>query len=166
MALIVEDGSIVAGANTYVSDADYTTYAAQRGKTVGATEAEREKELILAMDYIESHRAQFQGTKVSSTQPLQWPRSGVYIDGHLVDSDTIPQELKNAQIEAAILTRSMDLLVSENGQNVQSEKLGELQVSYFQQGSWQSVRTDTVDVWLDVLLSGSSNGFAFEVVRG
>lgn len=165
MTLIVEDGSIVAGANTYVSDSDYTTYAAARGKTIGSSAATREQELILAMDYIESHRNQFQGTKVSSTQPLQWPRSGVYIDGFLIGSDEIPQDLKNAQIEAAILANSTALLPSGSTQNVQSEKLGELQISYFQGGSWETLRTDSIDVYLDPLLDGDSGLYTFRVDR-
>jgi hypothetical protein len=165
MALIVEDGSIVANANSYVSDADYTAYAAARGKTIGASAAIRDQELILAMDYIESHRAQFQGSKVSSAQALQWPRTGAYIDGFAIGSDEIPQELKSAQIEAAILANSTALLPSGNTQNVQSEKLGELQISYFQNGSWETLRTDSIDVYLDVLLDGDSGIYTFRVDR-
>jgi hypothetical protein len=165
MALIVEDGTLVANANTYVDDAEYTAYAAARGKTIGTNTAEREKELILAMDYIESYRKDFKGSKVSSSQALQWPRSGVYIDGYLTGSDEIPEELKRAQMEAAVLTRSMSLLVSKNTQNIQSETLGPMSVSYFQNGSWEQVRTDTIDVWLNVLLDIANNGFSFEVSR-
>ena len=166
MALIIEDGSKVSGANSYVTDAEYVAYAAARGKTIGSTQAAREQQLILSMDYIEGHRAQFKGSKVASTQALQWPREGVYIDGFELSSAFIPQELKNAQMEAGILEQTMALLISETvDSNVQSEKLGSLQISYFQQSGKKEVRTDTVDVYLDPLLDGSGSGYSFEVVR-
>lgn len=165
MTLVVEDGTIVSGANSYVSDSDYTTYAAARGKTIGTSATIREQELILAMDYIESHRSQFKGLKVSSTQPLQWPRSGVYIDGFLIASDEIPTDLKSAQIEAAILASSTALLPSGSTQNVQSEKLGEMQITYFQNGSYETLRTDSIDIYLQPLRTGSSNFYSFKVGR-
>ena len=68
-------------------------------------------------------------------------------------------------MEAAVLTRSMSLLVSKNTQNIQSETLGPMSVSYFQNGAWEQVRTDTIDVWLNVLLDIANNGFSFEVSR-
>ena len=74
--IIVEDGSVVAGANSYVTEAELTTYAADRGITLTAA---TDVLLIKAMDYIES--LSFIGTKFSEGQSLQWPRSNVYIDG-------------------------------------------------------------------------------------
>ena len=98
MTLIIETGAKVAGSNTYVSDAEYVAYAAARGKSIGVDATAREIELIKSMDYIEGHRSEFKGIKVAFDQSLQWPRTGVYIDNYQIDSDVIPQELKNAQM--------------------------------------------------------------------
>jgi hypothetical protein len=165
MTLIVEDGSQVSNANSYVSDSDYTTYAAARGRTIGTSAANREIELIKAMDYIESHRDRFKGDKKSQSQALQWPRYNVELDGYAVDSDSIPQELKNAQMEAAILLNGSELLKTGSYQNVQREKLGELEVSYFSGGSYDLPRTDTIDVYLDLLLSASGSKINAPVFR-
>lgn len=153
MALIVEDGSIVANANTYASDSAYTAYASQRGITIGADATAREAELINAMDYIESHRDKFKGYKVSQNQSLQWPRQGVYIDQYLFASDAIPQELINAQIEAAIAVSSgTSIKKTGDYQNVQSESIGDLSVSYFSGGSFQGLQLDGVNFYLKSLL--------------
>ena len=41
MALIIEDGTIVTGANSFTTDAEFVAYAALRGLVIPATEAER-----------------------------------------------------------------------------------------------------------------------------
>jgi hypothetical protein len=157
MALIIEDGTQIANSNTYVSDAEYVAYAAARGKTIGADATAREIELIKAMDYIEGHRARFKGDKVASTQSLQFPRSNVSIDNFYIDSNVIPDELKNAQMEAAIIVNATELLQQGEVKDVQKEKVDVMERSYFNGGSWTTIRTDTVDVYLNVLLK--DNGF-------
>ena len=165
MTLIIEDGTQVASSNTYVTDAEYVAYAAARGKTIGTTATLREIELIKAMDYIESHRRQFKGIKVAYDQSLQWPRYSVFIDGFDIDSDAIPDELKNAQMETAIAYNSIEVLTTGANQNVQSESMGELSVSYYSGGSWQSPQLETVSVYLDVLLDSSAVGVSARVSR-
>ena len=157
MSLIVEDGTQVANANTYVSDSDYTTYATARGATVGADATAREIELIKAMDYIESFRNDFQGRKTSSTQALQFPRIGVYIDGYSINSDSIPGELQRAQMEAAIINNSTDILpgavTTTPTQNVQKEKVGSIEKEYFDQGqAVTTVNLTSVMVYLQPLM--------------
>ena len=158
MTLIVETGTKVANSNTYVSNTEYVVYAADRGKTIGSSATAREIELIKAMDFIEGHREQFKGFKVSFDQSLQWPRNSVWIDGFPVDFDVIPEELKRAQMEAAIAINTFELLNTGKTQNVRSERLGQLEVEYFDGGSWEDSRADTVDVYLNVLLRNASTG--------
>jgi len=165
VTLVIEDGSIVTGANSYVDDAEYVAYALARGKTIGSDATAREIELILAMDYIESFRDQFKGVKVQFDQPLQWPRSGVYIDGYIVDFDSIPQELKDAQMEAGIVGNSTNLLKSGTNQNIAKEKLGDMEIEYFNGGSWESVQTDNIDAKFNVLLSNSGFGINANAFR-
>ena len=73
--IVVEDGTGLASSNSYVSEADFATYAADRGVTITGTSAVL---LIQAMDSIEEEN--FKGNKYTDAQALQWPRDGVYID--------------------------------------------------------------------------------------
>ncbi len=95
--IIIEDGTVVPGANSYVTEAELTTYAADRGITLTAA---TDVLLIKAMDYIES--LSFIGSKGSKGQPLQWPRSNVYIDGFYFVPTTIPPALQTGQIATAL----------------------------------------------------------------
>ena len=96
MSLIIEDGSIVADANSYVTVLELDTYCSNRGITLSATtEAEKEALSFKAMDYIECNV--YQGYKTNTEQSLQFPRYPVYIDNQLIDSNAIPATLKKAQ---------------------------------------------------------------------
>lgn len=97
MTLIVEDGTHVPNANTYVSAADFTTYAAARGYTPILP---AEQLLIEAMDYIEG--LPFQGIKQQMLQLLQFPRYRLYIDGYPLLANTIPVQLINGQCQVAM----------------------------------------------------------------
>ena len=163
MALIVENGTMVNGANSYVSDADYVAYASARGYTIGAFGGAREIELIKAMDYLESYRDQFKGTKVNRDQALQWPRVSVFVDGFQIDSNSLPKELLKAQMELAYQSISYDLSPSGTYQNVQSQQLGTLSISYFSGGSYQGVQLKSVMVFLNELISNSSGHVAIRV---
>ena len=95
--ITVEDGSIVTGANSYITAAQLSTYATDRGITLSGTASQL---LLQAMDYLESLK--YQGDKRDEDQPLQWPRDWVVVDGYQIDNDTIPQLLKDGQAEVAI----------------------------------------------------------------
>lgn len=133
MALIVEDGSIVPGAETYATAAELVTYAAKRNLTIPSTTAEQEVLLIKAMDYLEGF--DYKGVRsYPRDQSQPWPRYGAYVNDYMIYSDEIPQNLKNAQMEAAIAAINIDLSTNEIYNNVQSEKLDVLEVSYFPGG--------------------------------
>jgi hypothetical protein len=93
--IVVEDGSIVASANSYVSAADLSTYATDRGITINGTAAVL---LIQAMDYLEQQ--DFQGYKYTDDQALQWPRGDVYIDGYYVSVSTIHNHLSTHSVRS------------------------------------------------------------------
>jgi hypothetical protein len=156
--LIIEDGSIVPNANSYVTDEEFKQYADLRNKDIPATQPDREALLIKAMDYLASKESKMQGYRVDPVnQSLPYPRSGVYLYCTIVPNNAIPQSLKIAQIEAALAAKENDLLVTTSSQNVASEKLGDMEVSYFSGGSWANIRLDTVDAQLNPLLVGGGN---------
>ncbi len=164
MALIIEDGSEVLGANSYVTDAEYVAYAALQGLTIGVDAPAREIELLKGVNFIESHRDQFKGLKNNKEQPLQYPRNGVWIDSFSVDSDEIPKELKNAQFEAAIAENQLSLLKTEDKSNVASVSVDVISQSFHPGGDWAIARTERIDVHLRPLLRNSSS-FMAQVIR-
>jgi len=123
--IVVETGTGSATSNCYVSEADLTTYATDRGITITGDNAEL---LIQAMDYIES--LEYRGWKYTEAQALQWPRSAVYVDGYIVDSDEIPRLLVDALCEVALgIDGGVNPLASEDRMTL-SEKVGDLAVTY------------------------------------
>lgn len=157
MAIIVENGSIVTNANSYVSEAELAAYATARGVTLTG---DQEVLLIKAMDYIEGQN--FKGVKWTRDQPLQWPRNDVWLDGYLLDASSIPQLLKNAQMEAAIsIDGSVDPL-ADIPRLESSVTVGPISVSYEKGGNATTI-SQKIGVQLKKLLA--SNFMSFEVSR-
>lgn len=158
MTLIVEDGTIVANANTYVSAATLTSYATARGITLVSAP---ELLLIQAMDYLESK--DFIGVKDTRDQTTEWPRFGAYIDGYPIDTNYIPQLLKDAQCEIAIaIDISQDPSVAIQPA-VKTETVDVISVTY-KDGGASTVINRKIALKLNKLLVGG--GSAFVVVKG
>ena len=154
--LIIEDGTIIANANSYTTDAELVAYAAARGLTIDATESARDILQIKATDFLEGKI--YIGSKVEpDNQYLMFPRSNVYAFERTIDSDEIPRELKYAQMEAAIAAYSQSLLVNSSENNTQRETLGSLEVEYFSRGSSERIRLDRVNNYLSPFLANNSD---------
>jgi hypothetical protein len=108
MTLIIEDGTIVAGAESYASASDLAAYALKYGYTVPATTVEQEQLLMKAMLTVESKA--YQGYRTDSIQSLSFPRTGVYVDDILLDSDSIPSQLSDGQMAMAVDGYTTDFL--------------------------------------------------------
>jgi hypothetical protein len=76
MALVVEDGTARADAESYCSVAAADTYHANRGNTVWAalTQTVKEQCLRKATDYMVVYRNAWDGYRKTTTQALDWPR--------------------------------------------------------------------------------------------
>jgi hypothetical protein len=148
MTLIIEDGSQVVGANSYITTTELTTYATARGVTLTAS---AEVLIISAMDYIES--LAYQGYKVSSTQALQWPRSYVYIDGYAFASDDIPQHLKDGLAQVAIAIDAGNGPLTTIGRAKKKVKAGPVEVEYADNATSVAV-VRTISAALYKLLDG------------
>jgi len=98
MTIIVEDGSQVAGSNSYTSLADARSYALARGVVLSAIDADLEAQVLFAMDYLESFSLRFKGCRYSRDQSLSWPRMGVVIDGWPWSGIEIPRQVITAQL--------------------------------------------------------------------
>ncbi len=117
--------TVTVDTDSYIDEAELQAYAAARGVTLNGDPS---VQLIKAMDYLESQS--FKGTKTDTAQPLQWPRTGVYIDGVLIDSDTVPQEVKDAQAVIAVsIDQGYDPMATY-GPAVKREKVDVIEIEY------------------------------------
>lgn len=96
MALIIETGSIVAGANSYVTVAEARPYVESRGGSFPIEDLDGEYLILKAMDFFESHNERFKGDIVSKAQPLSFPRQNFEAEGWNWSSDEIPRQVKTA----------------------------------------------------------------------
>ena len=146
-------------ANSYVTEAELESYAGARGITLSADPATL---LIKAMDYAET--LSFPGQKTSETQPLQWPRKNVRLDGYAVPDNFIPAALKNAQIATAVaIDQGRDPLAPiEPG--VKSETVGPISVEYQDGASSRALSVDISRAWAKLTAAGGGAN-QMQVVR-
>ena len=139
MSLIVEDGSVVAGAESYLSLADADSYHTDRDNTKWTgVDAEKEAALRKATDHLrQAYRLRWKGMPVSAVQDLDWPRSGVIVEdwaedlGEELGTDVVPQEVKSVTAELAL--RALDGSLAPDlprGGRIKSEKVDVIAVSY------------------------------------
>jgi hypothetical protein len=135
MSLVIENGTGVANAVSYVTTAEVTSYATTRGIVLpDATDAAVEILIHKAMDMLESLESQFQGIRVTSTQPLAWPRKEVSLNGFPVPENTVPALLKKALCQLATDASQIDLMPRGDGREVIREKVDVLETEYAARG--------------------------------
>lgn len=160
MSIVVEDGTIVTGANSYVTTTELSTYATDRGITILGTTSIL---VLQAMDYIEAQN--FKGYKKTAAQPLVWPREYVYIDGYLFDNDGIPEQLKNGQMAAALAIDAGNSPYAVIERQIESERVDVIEVRY-QKGAVANTIDPAINQALRKLLNGSNYGNTFTVSKG
>jgi hypothetical protein len=176
MSLIVEDGTGLATAESYISVADASTYHSNRGNAAWAalaSDAVREQNLRKATDYmVQCYRSAWKGVRVGVVQALDWPRFNVYSDESLVGamfvfdrfliaSNVVPVEVQRACAELA-LKASAGELNPDLEQGVVSETVGPISTTY-NVSTPQYKRFRAIDMMLHVLLE--SNGVCVSVGR-
>lgn len=152
MTIIVEDGTIVSGANSYVSEAEFATFYGARNITLSG-DFTAEQLLILAMDYIES--LNYIGIKRQYTQGLQWPRTNVVIDGYYQDIDIIPTELKNGLMQTAIAIDQGNNPQQNAPRRTKREKVEGLEVEYADGASAVVIDRKVMGFLRKLLVAGS-----------
>src|SRR5262249_40434434 len=106
MTIVVEDGTGLSTANSYVSEDEADAYFDDRANDTWANStADKEAALIRATQSLDViYWTRFSGTKLNGRdQALQWPRTGATdVLGNVIDSDEIPVEIKQATFELAV----------------------------------------------------------------
>lgn len=168
MALIIETGAIVTSADSYVTRADYITYAASRGVTIADTDATDIK-LRKAAEFIDSHEPNLKGSKVQKDQPLSFPRTGFNAEGFYWNSNEIPRQVILAQMAIALdLEAGIDIYNPPTNPNLAKRSVsvdGAVSVEYaIESGGQQKVgRTSTATAIMSTLLK--NNGLSMAMVR-
>lgn len=135
MALIVEDGTIIAGANSYVSRVDILAYSLARGIILPDDDS-TDVLAIKAMDYLSLFDDRWKGTPTApGEQSLAWPRTRVKTSpfiGTLAD-DIIPVGLIKAQCELVLIANAGNVLLPTTSAEtafVKREKVDVIETEY------------------------------------
>ena len=160
ITLVVETGQIVAGANTFVDLTDARTQIEALGLTLDADDEKAKAQLTQGYYQLKrSYQSRLKGQLVSQEQTGVFPRLYVDANGFNVGSDTIPQDIINAQLAYAdSINRGADLNKTAKAQEVSSESLDGVGSKTYKSGS--SSRTTplvpAVTQWLQPYMK--SNG--------
>ena len=174
MALIVEDGSGLSDADSYISVEDADIYHASRNNTAWEDIDTDIKNSLLrkATDYmVAQYRLQYAGYRVKSTQSLDWPRLYVPLIDSLsanvfpqyVDFDIVPTTVKNACAELALKSYTA-ILMQDLTQGVIREKVDVIEVEY-DKYSPQQARYAQIDAMLSVFFKQQGNDMSRSLVR-
>lgn len=169
--IIIEDGTLAsASANSYVSIANVSAYCVNMGYTTWASLSTTDQgtAILRGMVYIDS--LQYKGYKTAFTNPLQWPRMGVYgpaadIQGYPFwdnfPQNEIPNSLKRATCQAAYEESvSAGILLPTSDANIKKEKIDVLEIEYFDRSeeiSSSPVFAKIKALMVDILKSDGGN---------
>lgn len=164
MALVIEDGSIVANANSFVTRAEVISYASARGFVLPDDET-TDVLATLAMDYLWT--LCFKGTLVEGAE-VPFPRYGL-VDGDDAEGYeyAIPLGIKRAQMQLALDSHNgVDLAPSATpSSSLKRSKIGPIEEEFFAPGSTDTAPPLTVaNTWLAPHLCPDS-GWGLSVVR-
>lgn len=161
MSLVVEDGTMVAGAESFASVAAADAYLAARGVTAWAALGTPAKEQALrkATDYMEQfYRLNWKGWRLDADQALSWPRSNVELDDApymtLVEQTEVPDGVVNACIELASRA-STETLAGDLTRGKSSVTIGPISTTY-DRADPQYKRFRVVDAMVQPYLKNSS----------
>ncbi|MDQ1921631.1 DnaT-like ssDNA-binding protein [Massilia pseudoviolaceinigra] len=171
MSLIVEDGTGLAGAESYASVAAADARCASLGVASWAALAEAAKEIALrkAAIFMATYRTRWAGRRMYQHQALDWPRYGVKVDEFYVLSTIVPLDVVNACIDLAARAGSGEDLMPDldTGSNViKKDKVGPLETEFFQNTTDVRERFTAVDTLLTPYIGTVGGSNSIRLVRG
>lgn len=160
-----------ASANSYDTDTNADAYFLDRGITTWTgTAADKQAALIRGTDYLErTYAGEWIGVKNTEAQALAWPRyDAVDLDGYTYENDEIPEPLKRATYEAALLVLTGTDLepVQERGNSIKRErvKAGPVESeTEYNSGAPTELTISSIDGLVKGLIQGT--GSAVELLR-
>lgn len=129
MALVIEDGTGVAGADSFATAAELAARAIAYGWALPPDVDAQE--VLLRRAAVQMSALGWKGRKVSMTQALAWPRTGVTLDGETLPDTLIPGPIQYGQMALAAEIHADDIDPPELRQGpVKREKVDVLEVEY------------------------------------
>lgn len=161
MALTPEDGTGLATADSYCSQAEATTWHAAMGNAAWALLASDAKDQAIrkATQYmVQEYRLRWAGARMLASQALDWPRSLVPRRDtpwlQYYDNASVPTEVKNACASLA-LRASTGTLLADQKQRKASMAVGPITTTY-EAGAKVSVTYAEIDAMLRPFLNGGN----------
>lgn len=138
MVLVVEDGTGISNANAYLSVTEADAYFTARNNQtwLSRNTPDKEKAILYATAFLDSN-FYWLGHIATSDQALGWPRILVYDhEGRSIDSDSVPQRVKDATAELALeaLDKSLSPSLARGG-DVKRQKVASLEIEYFEKAT-------------------------------
>lgn len=145
MPLIVEDGTGLPNADSYVSVTDATAYHSAMGNPswAGAAQADQESALRRATQYLDT-RYRYAGKRITTTQALEWPRT---------TRQWPVRSIRDACCELALRALGDDLYTDAGDSPVTRETVGPITIEYGYSQNGGQVRYSIVDDMLRGLLA-------------
>ncbi len=105
--IIIEDGTLVSGANSYIDSAYVDAYATARNLTdwdVSGTQSRKDAAILEASDYLKNEvRYNYRGARRTATQITAWPRDGASeYRGPALPNDYISWRLKESEAKLSV----------------------------------------------------------------
>ena len=129
--IILEDGSLIPGANCYLSLAEAEKLVSSRLYVEdwhAATSSSKVASLKWATKLLD-RSIRWRGRKISSSQSLTFPRYNLKdLSGDSIDSKSIPAFLKDAVLELALHLLREDISQNNSLDSLSSIKIGSIQV--------------------------------------
>ena len=160
ITIIVEDGTVIANANSFISLADARVKIEALGLVLSTDDEVANAQLTQSYYQLKrSYQNRLQGQMVSQSQTGIFPRLGVYANGFSVPSNVIPDDSINAQLSFAdAINKGASMNATASAQEVSSESLDGVGSKTYKNGS--SKRTTplvpAVTQWLQPYMK--SNG--------
>lgn len=171
ITLVVEDGSIVPGANSFVSEEQIVNYALARGVVLPfVTDPEKDAVAVLgirAADYLRI--MPWKGEVVDASQPMPWPRKNLGVTPSWPDN-AVPFAVVEAQLQLTLMANAGTVLipVSTGTGYLVKEKIGPIENVYSEK---VGVSVDGmpifpgIDALLDPWLLGDMSGFVPVLIK-
>jgi hypothetical protein len=168
MSLLVEDGSIIPGAESYVSVIYADTYHLLHGNSDWALLSNDQKEQSLRNGteaVTQLYSFLWKGFRVNDTQSLDWPRTKVYLNrlqyqNTELSNTLIPDDLKKVVCILSLKSRTEDL-VPDLESKVIMETVGPITTKYSEASPTRKQFTAISLILKPYLNSGGS-----KVIRG
>lgn len=168
MSIVVEDGTGLSTAETYCTVAEAATYFTNIGNAAWAalaTDAIREQSLRKAVAFmLGRYRFRWAGSRKTTTQALDWPRSLVPIkdapnlyggSASYYDDASVPQAVKDACASLALRASSASL-IADQSRTKKSVTVGPITTVY-DDVAGQATQYVEVDAMLAPYLKASGN---------